>query len=122
MVDLFCNEKLVSHIWDVDQTMTMSGNGGSLTTNSKAYIKNYGEVWFDKWAITNMLSLKLVHNKFKVTYDGDSKNSIFTIHKPNGKQVHFWMHPDSLHYHDPKKQEMALIDTIKDNEEGFTSY
>ena len=85
MVDLFCNKKLVSCIWDVDQTMTMSGNSGTLTTNSKAYIKNYGEVWFDKWAITNVLSLKSVCDKFKVTYDGDSKNSIFTIHKPDDK-------------------------------------
>ena len=47
-VDLFCNEKLVSCIWDVDQTMTMSGNGGSLTTNLKAYIKNHGKIWFNK--------------------------------------------------------------------------
>ena len=106
----------------MDQTMTVSSNGGSLTTNSKAYIKNYGKVWFNKQAITNVLSLKLVHNKFKMTYDGDSDKSIFTIQKLDGKQVHFWMHSDSLHYHNPKKQEMALISTIKDNEEGFTPH
>ena len=101
--------------------MTISMNGGSLTTNSKAYIKNYSKVWFTKQAITNILSLKLVHDKSKVTYDGKSGKSIFTIYKPNGKQVHFWMHPDSLHYHDPKRYKMALVNTIKNNNEGFTS-
>ena len=122
MVDLFCNEKLISYIWDVDQTMTMSGNGGSLTTNSKAYFKNNGKVWFDKQAITNVLSLKLVHNKFKVTYNRGNENSIFTIHKTDGKQVHFWMHPDGLHYHDPKQRQMVLVNIIKENKEGFTPH
>ena len=55
-----------------------------------------------------------------MTYDGDSKNSVFTVHKPDGKQVHFWMHPDGLHYHDPKQKHMALINTIKKNKDGFT--
>ena len=57
-VDLFCNKHLVSHTWDVNNTMTVKGNGGLLTTNTKANLCNYGEVWFNPKAITNIFSLK----------------------------------------------------------------
>jgi hypothetical protein len=43
-VDLFCNSKLVSRVWETDDTMTVHGNGGNLTTNMKAHIKNYSDV------------------------------------------------------------------------------
>ena len=52
----------------------MQGNGGSITTNFKAYVKNYGEVWFDTRAITNILSLKNVKNKYRVTYDSETED------------------------------------------------
>ena len=32
-VDLFCNPKLVSQVWESDDSMTVHGNGGTLTTN-----------------------------------------------------------------------------------------
>ena len=32
-VDLFCNSKLVSRVWETDNTMTVHGNDGNLTTN-----------------------------------------------------------------------------------------
>jgi hypothetical protein len=32
MVDLFCNPKLVSRVWETDDTMTVHGNGGDLCT------------------------------------------------------------------------------------------
>ena len=66
-VDLFCNRKLVSRIWNSEHSMTVHGNGGILTTKMKAYVKNYGEVWYDTRAITNILALKNVHDKYHVT-------------------------------------------------------
>ena len=56
-VDLFCNPNLVSNIREVNATMSIDTNGGVLTTNKKAYLKGYGDVWFDERAITNILSL-----------------------------------------------------------------
>jgi hypothetical protein len=38
-VNLFCNCKLVSHVWETDNSMTVHVNGGDLTTNMKAHIK-----------------------------------------------------------------------------------
>ena len=72
-VDLFCNPELISRIWTTKDSMTVKGNGRSLTTNQKAHVKNYGDVWFDPRAITNILCLKNVRKKFCVTYDSDDE-------------------------------------------------
>lgn len=56
-VNLFFNRKLLFSLWKYEEPMTVHGNGGSLTTHTKAYINNYGKVWFHGCAITNILSL-----------------------------------------------------------------
>ena len=76
------------------------GNGGSLTTNGQENLKNYGEVWFDERAITNILCLKNMKNKYRVTYDS-AQNGTFEVHKPD-VQLHFVMHQDGMHYHNTK--------------------
>ena len=58
--NIFCNKKLVTRVWTTPDSMTVLGNGGSITTNQKAHVCNYSDVWFDKRAITNILSLKNV--------------------------------------------------------------
>ena len=69
-VDLLCNHKLVSQArWKTDESMTVHGNGGTLTTNMKAHVQKCGDVWFDTNAITmNILSLKNVCEKLRVTW------------------------------------------------------
>ena len=68
--DIFCNPQFMKKIWDVDEEMKIHGNGGSLSTKKKALICNYGVVWFNKNAITNILCLKNVLSKgYHVTYD-----------------------------------------------------
>jgi hypothetical protein len=85
-VDLFCNRNLVSRVWQTNDSMTVHGNGGNLTTKTKAHIRNYGEVWFHPEAITNILSLKNVKKKFRVTYDSNGDGS-FIVHKPKGADI-----------------------------------
>ena len=79
--------------------MTVLDNGGSITTNQKAHVCNYGDVWFDKRAITNILFLKNVQESYRVTYDS-TFNLAFVVHKPEGPALHFIMHRDRLHYRD----------------------
>jgi hypothetical protein len=120
-VDLFCNRKLVSRVWRTEDSMTVHGNGSTLTTQYKAHIKNYGDVWFHSKALTNILSLKNVRDKYHVTYDslGDGPSK---VHKPNGVDVHFVMHADGLHYHDTKNRQfsMPMVSTVKGESEGFS--
>jgi hypothetical protein len=118
-VDLFCNHKLVSRVWETSDSVTVHGNGGTLTTNTKAYVTNYGEVWFDKHAITNILSLKNVCQKFHVTYDNQGEGA-FVVHKPNGMEVHFVMHANGLHYHDTNNRQLTMVSTAKKEFKGFS--
>ena len=82
-------------------SIMVHGNGGTLTTNLKAHICNYSDVWFHKGAITNILSLKNVFCCFHVTYNSNDSN-MFAIKKPDGTILHFVMHDDGLHYHNTK--------------------
>ena len=96
--------------------MQVTGNGGSITTNRQGHLKNHSEVWFDERVITNILCLKNMKNKYRVTYDS-AENGTFTVHKPDA-QLHFVMHQDGLHYHDKKNHEVTLIQTVQENKEG----
>ena len=95
--------------------MCIKGNGGTLNATKRTYVKNYGEVWFDEWAITNILSFSNVKKQFHISYD-DSNGSVFKVHKPDGTTKDFMMHADGLHYHDTKGQQLVMLNTVKQNE------
>ena len=46
------------NIHSTSNTMSVKGNDGSITTNKIGYLKYYGDVWYDKRAITNILCFK----------------------------------------------------------------
>ena len=69
-------------------------------------------------AITNILCLKNVKHKYRVTYDSLT-DGVFTVHKP-GQQLHFVMHKDGLHYHNTRNREITLVQTVQENEEGYS--
>ena len=98
--------------------MQVIGNSGSITTKRQGHLKNYGDVWFDERRITNILCLKNTKKKYHVTYDSD-ENGTFTFHKPDA-QLHFVIHQNGLHYHDTKNCEVTLIQTVQENEEGYS--
>ena len=101
--------------------MTVKGNGGDLIFNKKAHVNGFGTVWFDDRAITNILSFGKVVRKYQVSYDC-SNGSVFTMHKPDGRNIHFAMHKDGLHYHDSKNQQVTLVSTVAENEKGYSQH
>ena len=118
-MDLFCNKNLVTKIWEINNSMIVKGNGGDLKTHNKAYTKNYGEVWFDERAITNIMSLKNVKDKFRVTYNSNREGT-FTVHKPNEVNIKFGMHRDGLHYDDTVNRQVTMVQTMTENEKGYS--
>ena len=98
--------------------MSVKGNDVSITTNKIGYLKNYGDIWFDERALTNIHCLKNVKQKYRVTYDS-STDGVFTVHKP-GQQLHFVMHKDGLHYHNTRNREITLVQMVQENEEGYS--
>ena len=123
-VDIFCNKRLLKNIHVSDQDVTVHGNdhgnGEALTTNKKGTLKNYGEVWYHEDAITNILSLKNVRSKFKLTYVSHPE-SVFTVHKPDGSINEFKMHQDGLHYFDTKIKSLVSISPVSAEVEGSSN-
>ena len=109
--NIFCNPKLLKNIHSTPNSMSVKGGSGRITTNKIGYLKNYGKVWFDERAITNILCLKNVKHKYRVTYDS-STYGVLTVHKP-GQQLNFLMHKDGLHYHDTRNREITLVQTVQ---------
>ena len=83
------------------------------------FVKNYGKVWFDTRAITNILSLKNVKNKYRVTYDSETED-VFTVRTNKGRIMQFKMHEDGLHYHDTSDRQVTLIQTVQQNKAGYS--
>ena len=65
----------------------------------------------DERAITNIMSLNNVKEKFRVTYYSD-RDGTFTVHKPNGVNIKFGMHRDGLHYHDTMNRQVTMVQTV----------
>ena len=75
------------------------------------------EIFFLEHVITNIFSLKDVQSKLCVTYDSASGIK-FSVHKPNGVDMHFTMFSDGLHYHETNQRPLALIQINKQTSEG----
>jgi hypothetical protein len=77
------------------------------------------QVWYNKKAITNILSLSNMIKQYRVTYD--SNDQMFVVHRHSeGKPgMEFWMHEMGLHYFDPRDSEFTCINTVSENKTGF---
>jgi hypothetical protein len=93
--------------------MTIEMNGGFLTTSEKGFLNGYDDVWYHKDAITNILCLRNVKCKYRVTYDS-SKDNIFKVHKAD-EIVCFNESPQGLFYHDTTKRALTLLNTVEEN-------
>jgi hypothetical protein len=72
----------------------------NLFTNQKATVPNYGEVWYNPNAVTNIFSLSEMEKKHHITYNS-TKEKAFTVHLPN-KTVKFVKSSNGLYYNKPK--------------------
>jgi hypothetical protein len=118
-VDLFCNPALVQNITGVDETLVLSTNAGDLITDQKADVPDYGQVWYDKNAMTNVFSLAEMEKHHRVTYESQ-KESAFIVHTPRGP-TKFTKGPENLYYYKPKyRTGTTMVETVSDNEAYYT--
>jgi hypothetical protein len=73
-VNLFCNESLLKNIRQVSETLKISCNAGTMTTDMIGDLDGYGVVWYHPDCIANILSLHRVSERFHVTYDSRTNN------------------------------------------------
>jgi hypothetical protein len=118
IADIFCNKKLLTDIKPSKKTLKIHYNARTKLVTMEGTLRNYGRVWYSKDAIENM-SLLNVKEKYPVQYDSGTGNE-FGVTKPD-KDVVFRQSPAGLYYHDTGDRAFAMVNTIKENHEGFTS-
>ena len=116
--DIFCDEKLLNNIHRTGTTLNLKTNGGLLQTNMKGTFQNYGDVWYDARAITNILSLYNVSKKYKVKFDSGTYNK-FKVYT-NNKIIEFIPSPSGLYYYDNKNKDFNFMETVEENKRFYT--
>ena len=126
-VDIFCNPRLVENIHRVKDRMKIQCNAGTWVTNLVGDLPGYGPVWFDSRVIANVLSLKLVKEKYHIQYDSDEKDG-FMVTKPNGERFKFIQSSSGLQYldttnPDPSKSvnTTLVVNTVAENKKNYTN-
>merc|ERR1712197_200784 len=122
-VHAFCNANFVEDIWNSQCKMTLLGDGGKMSTNRQCSIPGLQlsqPVWFHEDYITNVLSLALLTQQYRITYDSDKSGSFIVHRQPNKPNLHFIRHKSGLHYFKPGLTEFTLVETVADNKEGYS--
>ena len=124
-MSLFSNPELVQDITESKNTLDMATNAGRKLINRQADIPEFGKVWFDEQAITNVFSLADITKRYKVTYDS-SKDDAFIVHINKDHRIRFEKSPEGLYHYLPSekyRQQVKgmsnLISTVKENCEGY---
>ena len=126
-VNIFCNPKLVENIRWVKDRMRIQCNAGIRMTHLVGDLPGYGPVWFDPRAIANVLSLKLVKEKYHIKYNSD-KDDGFVVTKPTREKFKFIQSGLGLHYLDMMLQDTnksadttLVVNTVKENKKNYTN-
>lgn len=83
-VSIFSNKNLVNNIRPSTMgTLLLHTNGGVLKANMEATVPDFGCVWYNDEAITNIFSLAEMVKKYRVVYD-TAKGLSFHVHLLNG--------------------------------------
>ena len=97
-------------------------------TNLVRDLPGYRPVWFDPRAIVNVLSLKLVKEKYDIEYNSD-KDDGFVVSKPAGEKFKFIQSGSGLHYlvtmlqQDTNKSvdTTLVVNMVKENKKNYTN-
>ena len=126
-VDIFCNPKLVRNIQRVNDKMRIQCNARIRVTNLVGNLPGYGPLWFDPRAIANVLSLKLVKEKYHIEYNSE-KDDGFVVTKPTGERFNFIQSGLGLHFLDTSQgniskitETVLVVNTVRDNKKNYTN-
>ena len=101
--------------------MSLHSNVGKMLIVHKLKVSGYKpHVWFDQKSITNLIALKNLINKYRVT--NNSLDDMFIIHKEeHGKHnMHFKMNESGLHYYDQEYENFVFVNTVAGNKESYS--
>jgi hypothetical protein len=118
---VFCNPKYVTNIRDLNNPLSISTNGGELKWYKKCDILHIDNVWFNENSITNIISMKDMTDKFRITMDSKEESALLG-HMPD-KIVKFKQFSNGLYAMDPNdenslelnKKPDQFLTTMEDN-------
>ena len=113
-VHLICIPNLVSNIRQTNNPMNVITNGSKLMANQEAEMNNIGTVSFSENAVTNILPMGKIAEKYRITYDSLNGDE-FLIHKDDGSIVKFIKSKNGLYYHDTENRQITMMNSQKEN-------
>ena len=117
-VDVVCDEDLLENVQAVEHGINIHCNAGTRYTNQQGYLPGYGVVWFCVEGIANILSLRNVKRRWRVTYDSlDGRG--FVVTKEDGSVQEYRESENGLHYTDTGAT--VLVNTVEENKARYTN-
>ena len=98
-VNLFCNEGMLQSLQTSNNPVNISTNAGSIDVTHEGHLHNFGMVPFHAEAMTNIFSLGVLSDHYKITMDASVDNAIY-VHTPL-KVVRFGRNKSNLYTHTP---------------------
>ena len=119
-INILCNPGLLTDIRSVPSGITIHSHGGSRVTNTIGLLPGFSYLWIDRVDVVNILSLKSVHDRFRVTFDNET--NAFIVHRPSWPLL-FSQRPQGLYIHDlgswTSFATLSII-IVEENAEGHT--
>ena len=102
-----------------------TNGGGSLVSNMKCIILHLGEQWFNPESMTNIIAMKDMTDRFRVTMDSAVEKALF-VHLPDKivifKQLKnnlYGMHPNDpesfISKDEYKEKKIQMMNIVADN-------
>ena len=108
-IDLFCNEEWLQDIKDLQDPHEVNTNAGGFKVKQEGELPNYGRLPLDKEAMTNILSVGVMSDKYRITMDTAKENAFF-VHTHTQEDCQVCQEP-SLPLHTYTKQNAKRKDS-----------
>jgi hypothetical protein len=122
--DQMVNPCYLTGVHTAEIPLRLHTNAGTSISKQQGYLGSQ-KFWLDRMGIANVISLKSLEEKYRVTYDSKSSGGSFVVHTANGP-VEFKRCPvTSFPYIDLDDVSQGdkgamLVQTVRGNYEGFT--
>eukprot|EP00804_Cyclotella_cryptica_P028417 CCRYP_014200-RA/>CCRYP_014200-RA protein AED:0.36 eAED:0.36 QI:0/0/0/1/0/0/3/0/238 len=113
----------LQNIREADSPLTLHTNAGKSETNLKGDLEET-TFWLDEGGIANVISLRTLEKKFKVTYESTKDGGAFVCDTKEGKVVFERCPITGFSYVDlgkhGNKTAAMMVQTVRRNYEGYT--
>jgi len=93
-INLFCNQTWLQDVKHSNKTEHLATNAGDIQVQQQGTLPDYGTVPYHTSAVTNIMSLAQLTDKYRVTFDSDVDNAFLCPY--TDQSCSFWPKPGKL--------------------------